>query len=93
MTEEDAPQRRATGRQEQVYVDAKVEWSDAPAEHERIWELFRCTLPPLGYDPGMIWQGGPLADDFGVLRLEPWRVELWSLEALANRQPRVVWRG
>lgn len=79
--------------QEQVYVDAKAEWSDAPAERQRIWDFFKNTPPPLGYDPGMIWAGGPLADDFGVLRLIPSRVELWSLDALANRQPPQVWRG
>jgi hypothetical protein len=28
-----------------------------------------------------------------VLRLEPWRVELWSLEALGSRQPPQVWRA
>jgi uncharacterized pyridoxamine 5'-phosphate oxidase family protein len=79
--------------QEQVYVDAKAEWSDAPEERQRIWDLFKSTPPPLGYDPGMIWRNGPLADDFGVLRLEPWRVEVWSLEALAQRQPPLVWRS
>jgi hypothetical protein len=78
--------------QEQVYVDAKADWLDAPAERQRIWDMFKNTPPPLGYDPGMIWQGGPLADDFGVLRLIPWRVEMWSLKALADREPPTVWR-
>lgn len=79
-------------KQEQVYVEAKAEWSDAPEERQRVWEMFKATPPPLGYDPAMIWQGGPLSEDFGVLRLEPWRVEMWSLEALGNRQPPLIWR-
>lgn len=79
-------------KQEQVYVDAKADWLDAPEERQRIWDLFKSTPPPLGYDPAMIWQAGPVAEDFGVLRLTPWRVEMWSLEALANRQPPTVWR-
>ena len=79
--------------QEQVYVDAKASWSDAPEERQRIWDLFKNTPPPLGYDPGMIWQGGPLADDFGVLHLAPSRVEIWSLEDLAKRVPPLVWRA
>lgn len=78
---------------EQVYVDAKAEWSDAPEERQRIWDLYKSTPPPLGYDPGMIWKGGPLADDFGVMRLEPWRIEMWSLDDLAKRVPPQVWRG
>jgi uncharacterized pyridoxamine 5'-phosphate oxidase family protein len=77
---------------QQVYVDAKSEWSDGPEERQRIWDLYKSTPPPLGYDPGMIWRNGPLADDFGVMRLEPWRVEMWSLDDLANRQPPLVWR-
>lgn len=77
---------------EQVYVEATAEWADASEERQRIWDLFKNTPPPLGYDPGMIWQGGPLSEDFGVLRLEPWRIEMWSLDALAKRQPPQVWR-
>jgi general stress protein 26 len=78
---------------EQVYVDAKSEWADAPAERQRIWDLYKNTPPPLGYDPGMIWQNGPLADDFGVMRLSPWRVELWSLGALMQQKAPQIWRG
>ena len=81
---------RCTSR---VYVDAKSEWADAPAERQRIWDLYKSTPPPLGYDPGMIWSAGPLADDFGVMRLMPWRVELWSLAALMQRKPPQIWRG
>lgn len=78
--------------QEQVYIEAKAQWADAPEERQRIWELFKNTPPPLGYDPGMIWADGPLSEGFGVLRLEPWRVEVWSLDDLAKRQPPQVWR-
>jgi hypothetical protein len=78
---------------EQVYVDAKSEWADAPAERQRIWDLYKSTPPPLGYDPAIIWPGGPLADDFGVLRLMPWRIELWSLAALMQSKPPQIWRA
>lgn len=78
---------------EQIYIDAKSEWSDAPAERQRIWDLYKNTPPPLGYDPGMIWATGPLADDFGVLRLRPTRIEMFSIAALMQRQPPLVWRG
>jgi general stress protein 26 len=80
-------------KQEQVYVEARADWADDPAEKQRIWELYKSTPPPLGYDPGMIWPTGPQAEDFGVLRLTPWRVELWSLEALAKRETPQVWQA
>ena len=80
-------------KQEQVYVEAKAEWADDPAERRRIWELYKSTPPPLGYDPGMIWQGGPDREDFGVLKLTPSRIEVWGLtDLMAGKQPR-VWRA
>jgi len=45
----------------------------------RIWDLFKQTPPPLGYDPGGIgvpgWDG-PTSPAFAVLRLEPWRLRV-----------------
>jgi len=45
-----------------------------------------------GYDPAIIWPNGPLAEDFGVLRLMPRRIELWSLAALIQSKPPQIWR-
>jgi pyridoxine/pyridoxamine 5'-phosphate oxidase len=78
---------------EQIYIDGEASWSDEPAERERIWQMFKNTPPPLGYDPAMIWQGGPLADDFGVLRIEPRRIEMYSIADLMQRRPPKVWRS
>jgi len=80
-------------QQEQVYVEAKAQWADDTAERRRIWELYKSTPPPLGYDPGMIWPGGPDREDFGVLKLTPSRIEVWGLtDLMAGKQPR-VWRA
>ncbi|MEO8456723.1 MAG: pyridoxamine 5'-phosphate oxidase family protein [Chloroflexota bacterium] len=78
---------------EQIYIDARAHWSDAPEERQRIWDMFKAAPPPLGYDPAMIWRNGPLADDFGVLRLAPSRIEMFSLGWLMQGKPPVVWRG
>ena len=43
----------------QVYVDAKAEWQDDQAEKLRIWNLYKDTPVPYGYDPAIIWQAGP----------------------------------
>ena len=77
---------------EQIYAECKAEWEDSPAEKRRIWELFKNTPPPLGYDPGLFWPGGPDDPTYGVLKLTPWHVELWSLNDLINGKPSQVWR-
>jgi general stress protein 26 len=64
---------------QQVYVDAKAEWVDDAKEKLRIWELYKSTPPPLGYDPQMIWREGPDDPTYGLLKLTPWRIELFGL--------------
>ena len=78
---------------EQVYVDGTAHWADDAAEKRRIWDLFKSTPPPYGYDPAMIWQDGVESEDFGVLTLTPRRVELYSLADLMAGRPPTVWRA
>lgn len=72
---------------EQAYVDARTEWEDDQSERARIWELYKATPGPLGFDPAIIWTG-PDDPVLGVLKLTPWRIEL------SNNMPnsKVVWR-
>ncbi|MEX0684190.1 MAG: pyridoxamine 5'-phosphate oxidase family protein [Dehalococcoidia bacterium] len=78
---------------EQIYLDATAEWADDAGEKRRIWELYRGTPPPYGYDPGMIWKDGPDAEDFGVLLLTPRRIELYGIADLMAGRPPLVWRS
>jgi general stress protein 26 len=78
---------------EQVYVEATAEWADEASEKRRIWDLYKATPPPYGYDPAMIWREGPGQPDFGVLRLTPRRVELYGLADLMAGRPPAVWRA
>ena len=77
---------------EQVYIEATAEWLDDPADKTRVWELYKSTPPPLGYDPGLIWREGPVAGDFGVLKLTPSRIELFSIAWLMQGKPPLIWR-
>ncbi len=77
---------------QQVYAECRANWADDPAEKQRVWDLFKNTPPPLGYDPAMFFREGPLAPSFGALKLEPWRIELWSLPEMATGKPAMVWR-
>jgi general stress protein 26 len=78
---------------QQIYVDARAEWVDDKAEKDRIWDLYKNTPPPLGYDPGMIWQGGKDDPTYGLLKLTPWRIELWGLQDLMTGKEQQVWRA
>jgi hypothetical protein len=41
----------------------------------------------------MFWLDGPTSPAFGVMRLTPWRIELYSLADLAQRKMARVWRS
>jgi hypothetical protein len=58
-------------------------------QKRRIWDLYKTTPPPLGYDPGMIWKGGPEDPTFGILKLTPWRIELFALRDMMGGGPQV----
>jgi general stress protein 26 len=79
---------------EQIYVDAKADWLEAPEDKQRIWDLYKNTPEPLGYDLAVwgFWKDGPQGKNFGVLRLQPTRVELFSIGALMSGQPPLVWK-
>lgn len=77
---------------QQAFVDTRAEWDDDPATKQRIWNLLKDTPPPMGYDPGLFWKGGPEDPAYGVLKLTPWRIELWSLGEMATGVEPKVWR-
>jgi general stress protein 26 len=79
--------------QEQVHVDCGVEWATSPAEKRRIWDWFRATPPPHGYDPALFFPKGVDDESFGCLRILPWRIELWSLADLMGGKPPSVWKA
>ena len=76
---------------EQVLVDAKAEWIDDQSEKQRLWDLFKSTPEPLGYDLANFFES---VDNpgYGLMKLTPWRVELWSLQGLATGAPPQVWK-
>jgi len=77
---------------QQVYAECKAEWEDDKGERQRVWDLFKSTPMPYGYDPAMFWPGGPASDEFGLLKLTPWRVEVSSINDMAAGKPALVWK-
>jgi len=78
---------------QQVYVDATAAWVDDQAEKVRVWELYKNTPPPYGYDPQIIWSSGPDDPTYGLLKLTPWRIELFSLRDMITGAESKVWRA
>jgi general stress protein 26 len=76
---------------EQVHAECHAEWEDDPAEKARLWEFYKATPPPLGYDLAMFWQD---AEDpaYGLLRLSPWRIEISALADMMKGRAPEVWR-
>lgn len=77
---------------QQVYAECKAEWEDDLATRKRIWDVFKSTPMPYGYDPAMFWPGGPQSDDFGLMKLTPWRIEVSSINDMAAGKPPLVWK-
>ena len=44
---------------EQVHVECRAEFEERPAEKRRVWNLFKDTPFPLGYDPALFFKEGP----------------------------------
>ena len=78
---------------QQIYADCKAEWVDDMAEKRRIWDLYKNTPPPLGYNPAIIWQAGVEDPDYGLLTLTPWRIELYALGSVMTGEPPKIWRA
>ena len=74
--------------QDTAIAECRAEWSDDKAH---AWELFRAAPEPLGHDPYKIWPDGPDDPDAGVLRLEPWRLKVLTLDTLMGRSPALTW--
>ena len=74
-----------------VYADCRVEWVEDLATKERIWNLFKNTPEPLGYDPAPEFISYD-HENFGLIKLIPWRIELVSFPAPSYDEGVKVWR-
>jgi general stress protein 26 len=77
---------------QQIYADCRATWEDRLPERKRVWELYKATPPPLGYDLTQFFKA-PDDPSFGLMKLTPWRIELWSLQDLVQAKAPQVWRA
>jgi general stress protein 26 len=76
----------------QVYADCAAKWDDAIEVKQMVWDLYKSTPPPLGYDPAMFFQSVDNPET-GALKLTPWRIELFSLTELASGSGSQIWHA
>lgn len=70
-----------------VYVECTAEWADDLESKQHVWKLFFNAPEPLGYDPTPLFKAVD-HPDFGVLKLTPWRIELYQFPAKS-----LIWRS
>jgi general stress protein 26 len=70
-----------------LYVECLATWQDDPATRQHVWHLYKTIPEPLGSDLKLTW-GEVDNPAYAVLRLTPWRIELYDLP---NQQNRKVW--
>jgi general stress protein 26 len=77
-----------------VYVDCTAEWVNDRAEQQRVWAYYQTVPPPMGFDPQPHY-GTIDHPHFGLLKLTPWRIELFTLDQSDAGQTEMitkVWR-
>ena len=75
-----------------MYIDAKATWVEDIETKRRVWDFIKAQKPePYGFDPATIWTDGPEGANFGLLRLDPWRIQLSTL-APGKPPETTIWR-
>ena len=73
-------------RQNVVHIDTVAAWVEDAEVKREVWELYRKGSPAgVGYDPQRYWKGGPEDPEYGLLRMDPWRVQVTRGTDLASR--------
>ncbi len=79
--------------QDTCVAECRATWAFDDETRIRIWNLFKDSPAPVGYDPAMIpaWDS-PTSANFAALKLEPWRLRVFPGTALLGQGGEVlVW--
>jgi len=77
--------------QDTCVAECRATWHFDLETRERIWDLFKSTPAPVGYDPAIIpgWTK-PGDDAFAAWKLEPWRVRVFPGSVLMGQGGEVL---
>jgi hypothetical protein len=73
-----------------VYADCETAWVEDPGEKRRVWNKFKNTPEPLGFDPAVDFIS-PDHEIFGLLKLTPWRIALVTFPAPSHAEGQRIW--
>ncbi len=71
-----------------IYIEGSVKWVESADEKQRLWDLFKDTPEPYGYDPAAFF-GSVDNPNFGILKVTPWLIELYDLMGGTGRKWKV----
>lgn len=75
-------------------AECRASWAFDDETRTMVWDLFKSTPMPLGYDPAIIpgWDK-PTSPSFAALRLEPWRLRVFPGSVLLGQGGQMLtWR-
>lgn len=75
-----------------VYIDCTAVWESDLDVKKRVWDLFKNTPEPLGYDPAHDFIRYD-HENYGLLNLTPWRIDLVTFPAPSFAEGTKVWRA
>ena len=80
-----------TPAQDTCVAECRIEWAFDDATREQVWDLFKETPAPVGYDPAIIpgWEK-PTDDAFAALKLHPWRLRVFPGTVLLGQGGEVL---
>jgi hypothetical protein len=77
-------------------AECEITWAFDDSTRREVWELFRDTPAPVGYDPAIVpaWSDGPTSPAFAALRLDPWRLRVMPGSAMLGQGGEILrWRA
>ncbi len=80
-------------RQDIAVAECAAAWVPDEAGRRAAWERFLEAPEPVRFDFSAIFPDGPGSEAFAVLRLEPWRLRVHTLEELTAGRPATSWRA
>lgn len=84
-----------TENQDTCTAEVKTEWALDEESRTDLWEWFKSTPMPLGYDPAIIpgWDD-PMSPGFAVLKLTPWRLRVMPGSVLTGGSGEILsWKA
>jgi hypothetical protein len=72
-------------------ADCQAGWITEETTRRRVWELYRETPEPLGFDFWSVFPDGPAGEMVSLLRLTPYRLRVTDVGTLSGQKAPLTW--